>query len=190
MELGQSGKDRAEHLAGPETAVEEHQRTPSGTGATNRGPLILPVYGSTAFTPNPILPADGAFYLYADVSRFGRDSLTTLQAETAVYVPPGEGELTPEEQAAFARLSVFPSGFSATVVSISYWDTASGTYVSTCPSPDPGLRRVMLRVAVVAGLLYLADAPVPVDVLTAAEIRLSGPSPSARSSWCPKRMSG
>ena len=26
--------------------------------------------------------------------RFGRDSLTTLQAETAVYVPPGDGDLT------------------------------------------------------------------------------------------------
>ncbi|GGD11534.1 FecR family protein [Aureimonas glaciei] len=34
--------------------------SPTGNGATNRGPLILPVYGSTAFTPNPILPADGA----------------------------------------------------------------------------------------------------------------------------------
>ncbi|BDA83458.1 hypothetical protein Sa4125_10000 [Aureimonas sp. SA4125] len=50
---GSSEEDRRVDLTVPASS-----RT--GTGSTNRGPLILPVYGSTQFRPNPILPADGA----------------------------------------------------------------------------------------------------------------------------------
>lgn len=50
-----------------------------------------------------------------------------------------------------------PTGFTASVVSINYWDTATGAYLSTCPVTDPGLRRVQLKVSVPAGLYPAFD---------------------------------
>jgi hypothetical protein len=42
-------------------------------------------------------------------------------------------------------------------VAINYWDTATGAYVTFCPAVDPGLRRIQLKVSVVAGLYPAFD---------------------------------
>jgi len=58
--------------------------------------------------------------------------------------------LTYYETSPFAPASI-PTGFTPTVVAVTYWDTASGTFVVAC-SPDSGVRKVQIKVTVVAGL--------------------------------------
>jgi type II secretory pathway pseudopilin PulG len=64
--------------------------------------------------------------------------------------------LTYYETAPFAPASI-PAGFTPSVVAITYWDTPSGTFVVACASPDSGVRKVQLKVTVVAGLYPAFD---------------------------------
>ena len=58
-------------------------------------------------------------------------------------------------QAPFAPGAI-PTGFTATVVSISYWNAASSQFNATCAA-DPGIRLVQLKVSVPAGIYPAFD---------------------------------
>lgn len=50
-----------------------------------------------------------------------------------------------------------PAGFTPSVVSITYWNTAAGTFGPTCTVPDSGVRKLQLRVSVTAALYPAFD---------------------------------
>jgi type II secretory pathway pseudopilin PulG len=58
--------------------------------------------------------------------------------------------------APFAPASI-PAGFTTSVVAITYWNTAAGTFGSTCTVPDSGVRKLELKVAVTAALYPAFD---------------------------------
>lgn len=78
-----------------------------------------------------------------------RDLAEAVKSESLVpYVDCGSGPLA-SYSSGISNPATFdpPPGFSATVVSVTYWQgDAAGTFNSTCPSPDTGAQLVRLRV--------------------------------------------
>lgn len=83
-----------------------------------------------------------------------RDLAEAVKSESLIpYVDCGSGPLA-SYSSGISNPATYdpPPGFSATVVSVTYWQgDAAGTFSATCPSPDNGAQLVRLRVEGSAG---------------------------------------